>query len=158
MPKLSKQLVKDVKNAEAASGSYLIPEGRYAAQLRSIITKDGEKAEYLVWEFHNLHDSEGNPKPGRQWNNTSLSPKALGFLKATFEAFGYEPAESEDLADELVGEWVVLYVIQETIGKGPKAGQLRNSVQSLAEFVPDEWDFDPADVASGGSKDSDDEY
>ncbi|WIC89800.1 hypothetical protein SEA_SAPO_29 [Gordonia phage Sapo] len=155
MPKLTKKVASQVDKAEAASGSFLLPEGRYAAQLRGVVQKDGNEYPYWVWEFENLHDEEGGKKPGRQWNNTSLSPKSLGFLKATFEAFGYT---SDSDTDELVGEWVVLYLVQEPIGKGPKAGQLRNSVQSLSEFNPDEWDFDPEDVASSKEDEPADEY
>ena len=152
MPKLSAKVAKSVDSAEAAGGSYLLPEGRYAAQLKQVNQKDGNEYPYWVWEFENLHDEEGNKKPGRQWNNTSLSPKSLGFLKSTFEAFGYT---SDSDTDEMVGEWVVLYLVQETVSRGPKAGNLRNSVQSLSEFNPAEWDFDPAESAPAGT---DDEY
>ncbi|AOE44382.1 hypothetical protein SEA_GHOBES_30 [Gordonia phage Ghobes] len=156
MPKLTKKVAAQVDKSEAASGSYLLPEGRYAAQLKSVVQKDGNEYPYWVWEFENLHDADGNKQAGRQWNNTSLSPKSLGFLKATFEAFGYT---SDSDTDELVGEWVVLYLVQEPISRGPKAGQLRNQVQSLSEFNPDEWDFDPESVGSSAAKeDSDDEY
>ena len=156
MPKLTKKVAASVDSAEAASGSFLLPEGRYAAQLRSVTQKDGNEYPYWVWEFENIHDSEGNKKPGRQWNNTSLSPKSLGFLKATFEAFGYT-ADSD--TDEMTGEWVVLYLVQETISAGPRSGQLRNAVQSLAEFVPEEWDFDSESAtASAGAKSAEDEY
>lgn len=156
MPKLTAKVAKSVDAAEAMGGSFLLPEGHYAAQLKSVDQKDGNEYPYWVWTFENLHDSEGNKKPGRQWNNTSLSPKSLGFLKATFEAFGYT-ADSD--TDEMIGEWVVLYLVQDTVGKGPKAGQLRNQVQSLSEFDPGEWEFDPeeASTASGNSG-SDDEY
>lgn len=140
MPKLTKQTAKAVDKAEAAGGSYLLPEGRYAARLNSVNEKPGNVAPYWVWEFVDLHDDEGVKRAGKQWNNTSLSDKSLGFLKSTFEAFGYT-ADSD--TDEMIGEWVVLHLTQEPIGAGPKAGQLRNNVQSLSEFVPGEWDFDP---------------
>lgn len=156
MPKLTKQVAKSVDQAEAASGSFLLPEGRYAAQLKDVSQKDGKEYPYWVWTFENLHDSEGAKKPGRQWNNTSLSPKSLGFLKDTFEAFGYT-ADSD--TDEMIGEWVVLYLVQETVSQGPRAGQLRNSVQSLSEFDPDEWDFDPEEAATTAASGSgEDEY
>ena len=155
MPKLAAKQAKAVDEAEAASGSYLLPEGRYAAQLLEVNEKEGAEHPYWVWAFGNLHDSHGNLVPGRMWNNTSLSPKSFPFLKATFEAFGYT---TDSDTDEMVGEWVVLYLVQEPIGKGPKAGQLRNSVQSLQEFDKNKWDFNPADFtpasanASSGSK------
>lgn len=157
MPKLNKNAAKQVDKADAASGSFLLPEGRYAAQLKQVDEKDGKEYPYWVWEFHNLHDEEGVKRPGKQWNNTSLSPKSAGFLKATFEAFGYT---SDSDTDEMLGEWVVLYLVQETIAQGQRAGQLRNSVQSLAEFNPDEWDFDQstAEVEAKVSAAKDDEY
>ena len=146
MPKLAKKAAAEVEKADAASGSYLLPEGRYAAQLKSVTEKNGDQFPYWVWEFHNLHDPEGTKRPGKMWNNTSLSPKSVGFLKASFEAFGYT-ADSD--TDEMIGEWVVLYLVQEPRSpKGPRAGQLRNNVQSLSEFDASEWDFDPDEVAA----------
>lgn len=156
MPRLNTKTAKAVDKAEAAGGSYLLPEGRYAARLNSVTEKPGNVAPYWVWEFVDLHDSEGVKRPGKQWNNTSLSDKSLGFLKATFEAFGYT---TDSDTDEMIGEWVVLYLTQEPIGAGPKAGQLRNNVQSLSEFVPGEWDFDPEDLPPlGGASAPADEF
>lgn len=160
MPKLDKKQAKEVEAATAAVGGYLLPEGRYAAQLNKVSEENGEQYPYWVWEFHNIHDEEGNRRAGRQWNNTSLSPKSVGFLKAVFEAFGYT---SDSDTDEMLGEWVGLYLVQEPISKGPKTGQMRNSVQSLFEFNGDEWPFDPdeaakAAVSSGSGGAADDSY
>lgn len=157
MPKLTKQTAKAVDKAEAASGSYLLPEGRYAARLNSVIEKPGKVAPYWVWEFVDLHDTEGVKRPGKQWNNTSLSDKSLGFLKATFEAFGYT---SDSDTEEMVGEWVVLVLTQEPIASGPKAGQLRNTVSSLQEFDAADWDFDPEELPplGGAAAATSDEY
>lgn len=157
MPKLNKSQAKTVANAEAASGSYLLPEGRYAARLRSVTEKkaDGGEYPYWVWEFEALHNEEGERVPGRQWNNTSLSPKSAGFLKATFEAFGFT---SDSDTDEIVGEWVVLNLIQEVQTKGANAGAKRNAVSSLGEFDPADWDFDPEDIASGPAKNSEPDF
>ena len=157
MPKLTKQTAKAVEKAEAASGSYLLPEGRYAARLNSVTEKPGRKAPYWSWEFVDLHDTDGVKRPGKQWNNTSLSEASLGFLKATFEAFGYT---SDSDTDEMIGEWVVLVLTQAPIGAGPKAGELRNEVQSLQEFNPDEWDFDPEALPplGGATAAASDEY
>lgn len=43
MPKLTKQVAKSVDQAEAASGSFLLPEGRYAALSDSQSFMLGEK-------------------------------------------------------------------------------------------------------------------
>lgn len=156
MARLNKATAKAVEKAEAAGGSYLLPEGRYAARLNDVTEKPGRVAPYWSWEFVDLHDSEGVKRAGKQWNNTSLSEKSLGFLKATFEAFGFT---TDSDTDEMIGEWVVLHLVQEPIGSGPKAGELRNSVQSLAEFVPGEWDFDPEALPPlGGAAAPEDEY
>lgn len=158
MPKLKKAMAKQVDKAEAASGSYLLDEGRYAARLQKVEERTAQSSgnEYWAWVLGDIHDSEGAKRPGRLWHNTSLSERALGFLKATFEAFGYT-ADSD--TDEMIGEWVTVYVIQEPIARGPKAGQLTNRVQTLSEFEADEWDFDPEDLpALNGAGGSDDEY
>ena len=146
MPKLEKKVASAVDKADAAGGSLLLPEGRYACQLRSVTESQGTEYPYWTWEFHNLHDIEGNKKPGRQWNNTSLSPKSVGFLKSTFEAFGYT---SDSDTDEMIGEWVEIYVIQEVQERGKNAGKLRNQVQGLAEFDPNAYDFDAAEAEAG---------
>lgn len=139
MPKLNAKQAKAVDSADAATGFSALPAGRYAAQLRSVEERDGQEYPYWVWEFENLHNEEGDRAPGRQWNNTSLSPKSAGFLKATFEAFGYEAGSD---TDEMLGEWVVLYLDQEVQTVGKNAGKTRNVVSKLAEFDPDEWSFD----------------
>ena len=139
MPKLPQNVANQVDNAEAVGGFAPLPEGRYAAQLRSVTAKDGKEYPYWTWEFHRLHNSKGEPVPGRMWNNTSLSPNSAGFLKATFDAFGYT---TDSDTDEMVGEWVVLYIIQDVIASGPKAGQTTNSVRQVLAFNPADWPID----------------
>ncbi len=143
MPKLKSQLAKKVNNAGAATGSYLLPEGRYAARLLDVEQREGAKAPYWRWKFGDLHNTDGESQPGKQWNNTSLSEKALGFLKATFEAFGYT---TDSDTDEMIGEWVTLHLVQEQIATGNRAGEMTNSIQSLHPFNPDDFDFDPAEL------------
>lgn len=153
MPKLSKAAAKQVDNAEAAAGFAPLPEGRYAAQLRSVTQKDGKEHPYWVWEYHNLHNEDGQAQPGRMWNNTSLSPKATGFLKATFEAFGYT---SDSDTDDIIGEWVVLYIAKTVIASGVKAGQPTNEVRQVLPFEAGDWPFDTDDVK--GNTESDDVF
>lgn len=143
MPKLDKKVAKEVEDSEAMSGSFLLDSGRYAARLRKVTEMPGEEYPYWDWEFDAIHDEKGTRHPGRQWNRTSLSPKSRGFLKATFEAFGYS-ADSD--TDEMIGEWVVLYLEQEAQTQGKNVGKMRNFVARLAPFDPDEWDFDPEEV------------
>ena len=152
MPKLSAKVAKQVENAEAATGFALLEEGRYAAQLRSVSQKDGKEYPYWVWEFHNLHNEDGQKQPGRQWNNTSLSPKAIGFLKSTFEAFGYT---TDSDTDEMIGEWIVLYIAKTAIPSGPKAGQPTNEVRQVLPFAPEDWPFDPETAGTGATGEDD---
>lgn len=145
MPKLSDKIAQEVQNtAPAASGSLLLEEGLYAAQLLKVEEVEGTEFPYWNWEFGNLHDQDGTRRPGRQWNNTSLSPKSRAFLSQTFEAFGYT-ADSD--TEELIGEWVVLSVVQAIQAKGKNAGKTRNEVNGLMVFKPEKFDFDPEEAA-----------
>lgn len=155
MPKLNQSQVGAVAAAQAASGGFLLPAGRYAAQLSGVEEKQGQgQYPYWSWAFENLHDESGVRHPGRQWNNTSLSPKSYGFLKASFEAFKVEPGTD---TDDLIGSWVVLYLDQEPIAIGPKAGDLRNAITSVTQFSEKDWPFDTNEFAKGSSA-SDDEF
>ena len=143
MPKLNPKQAETVSTTdawEAGSGRTLLEEGRYAAQLYSVVEREGNVAPVWNWRFVNIHDQEGEPQ-GRTnlFHSTSLSPKAAGGLRQTFDAFGYT-ANSD--TDEMIGEWVVLYVTKEIQERGKNAGQLINVVKSLSPFVPDEWAFD----------------
>lgn len=154
MPKLNKKMAKTVDRAEAATGSYLMDEGHYAARLLEVNEAEGPRGPYWTWVLGDVHSAEGIPQPGRLWHNTSLSDRAIGFLKAVFDAFEYEP---ESDTDEMIGEWVGVYVVQQPIASGPKAGQLRNQIQTLSVFDPDRFDFDPEDldpVGEGSAQDA----
>lgn len=142
MPKLDRKTAKSVDNAEAMAGFDILPEGKYCATLSSVEEREGQQYPYWVWEFTDLVGEDGKKYPGRMWNNTSLSPKSQGFLKATFEAFGVTPDTD---TDDLIGEKVCLYLITETITKGSKIGQLRNTVKFLAPFDENIWGDDDED-------------
>lgn len=156
MPKLDKSQAKAVESAEKMEGgSFLLEPGRYAARLRSVVEEDekhfkdrqanASETIFPYWEiqFDGIHDEDGHQRPGRQFRNMSLSPKAAGFLKGFFEAFGYTPDSD---TDEMLGEWCVIYVSQEPQAQGKNAGTMRNQIDRFAEFDPAEWDFDPAAV------------
>lgn len=146
MPKLDAKTAKEVQNtAPASAGSLLLEEGLYAAQLVKVEENEGNEYPYWTWEFGNLHDQEGTRRPGRQWNNTSLSPKSRAFLSQTFEAFGYT---SDSDTEEMIGEWVVLSVVQEIQAKGKNAGKTRNQVNGLMPFHPEKWPFDAEEAAA----------
>lgn len=146
MPKLSEQQAAKVQESEALQGGFLLDPGRYAARLRACeeqAPKPGKEYPYWIWEFEGLHDEAGKQYPGRQWYNSSLSPDSAGFLKAIFEAFGYT-ADSD--TDELLGEWVVLYLEVGTQQEGKNAGKRKNEITRFAEFDAAEWEFDPSTV------------
>ena len=143
MPKLKSTIAKKVEKAEAATGSFLLPEGRYAARLVEVQEKQGPKGPYWVWVLADIHDEDGNAQPGRQWHNTSLSDAAFGFLKAVFNAFGYTPDSN---TDEMIGEWVTLHLVQEQIAMGKRAGEMTNRIRDLFEFDGSNFNFDPADL------------
>lgn len=142
MPKLNPTTAKKVAAAEASNGgSFLLPEGRYAARLLEVESRQGQKGEYWTWLLTDLHDTEGTRHPGKQWHNTSLSDASFGFLKAVFEAFGYT-ADSD--TEEILGEWVTIHLVQEQIARGQRAGEMTNRVRSLAPFNPEDFAFDAA--------------
>lgn len=149
MPKLTAAVAAKVNATEAATTGYLLPEGRYAARLAQVEQKEGPKGPYWVWTFQDLHDVNGEAKPGRQWHNTSLSEKSFPFLKATFEAMGYT---TDSDTDEMIGEWVTLHLIQEQIARGKRAGEMTNRIRDLIPFEASDFDFNPDQVAPlGGS-------
>ena len=147
MPKLNAKQAKQVASTEAweaGTGRVLLDEGRYAAQLFKVTERDGREHPLWSWRFVNVHNQDGDLM-GRTnlFHSTSLSPKAYGGLKQTFDAFGYT---TDSDTDEIVGEWAVLYVRQEVQEQGKNAGQRVNVVSGLAPFDPDDWAFDPDEV------------
>lgn len=141
MPKLNKKLAKQVEETEGG-GFELLPPGRYIGRLRDVAVKDGKEYPYWSWEFDNLRTMDGETKPGRQWANTSMSPKAAFKLKEAFDAFGV-PADTD--TDELIGEDVILVVGQRTIAEGDRKGEQANQVNNLLPLVDGGGDDDEDD-------------
>jgi hypothetical protein len=151
VPKLDKKTRAATEKAEAwgeGGGFALLPEGRYAGRLTKVDEREARSATQFPswsWEFRHLHNEDGEEQRGRMWNNTSMSPKALGNLKAQFEALGFT-LDSD--TDEMIGEWCVLYVTQEVQTQGKNAGKTVNRVNGVAAFDESEWDFEPSEVAA----------
>lgn len=140
MPKLNKQTAGKVEASEALDFSPL-EEGIYEVQLNKVEVKEGKDNPYWSWEFEIPADAQENA--GRRfWANTSLSEKALWKLKEAFAAFG---ASTDTDTEDLVGKRIRLSVSQTTIQKGPKTGELTNSVES---FLP----LDPSGTVTGAGK------
>lgn len=128
MPKLPKKRAKEVEATESQSFDPL-ENGRYIGRLRDVTVKDGKEYPYWSWEFDNIRSLDGESTyPGRQWANTSLSPKADFKMKEAFEAFGV-PADTD--TDELIGDEVILVVGTRTIKEGDRKGEQTNTVNNL---------------------------
>jgi hypothetical protein len=146
VPKLSKKQAKEIERAEAwgvGGGGYLLPEGRYAARLKAVGTGTGPAGTYWSFEYSKLHNEEGEEQRGRQWENVSLSDKARGKMKSVFDAFGYS---TDSDTDEMIGEWVVLHLVQEVQSQGKRAGQTVNRIVGVTAFDDAEWPFDIDEV------------
>lgn len=156
MPKLSKAVAKEVQATKAWSGEggrSLLPEGRYAGRLAKVVeypAKSKTQFDTWRWEFRHLHDEEGTESRGQQSSFTSLSPKARGNLTAHFNALGFT-ADSD--TDEMVGEWAVLFIVQEIAERGKNEGKMVNRVAGVSEFVADDWDFEPDSIPEDADED-----
>lgn len=152
MPKLDRKTAQKVETSEEwGTGRSLLPEGRYAVRLMKVEERPGNVAPQWSWWLTQPHDETGKKYSGTLFLNTSLSEKALGRLKQVFHAFGYS---FDSDTDEMIGEWVGVYVTQEVQTQGANAGKTRNEIQYLFEFEPDEWDFDPESVPADQDRSS----
>ena len=134
MPKLNAKTAKAVEKTEGGTFAPVDP-GIYHIRLRDVTAKPGPKGVYWAWEFESVEPDVR----GRFWVNTSLSDAAHFKLKETFEAFGVEPNTD---TDELLGKVVRGQVTITTIQKGPRTGELTNSLDKL---LPPNDDFEVAD-------------
>ena len=157
MPKLPKNAVKTVDDAEITNISYdPIEPGRYLARLLEVnVRENTDKYDQTMWSatFDNLHSlTNGEPVSGLQWFNLTVpsgsnkvhpayenSPQkwatyqnlTAGRMKSFFEAMGYT-VDSD--TDEMIGEYAILTVAIRTIQKGARQGQLTNEVTGIASM------------------------
>ena len=171
MPKLAKKVAAKAEKAEAVTGEFKPYEpGRYVATLTKVEAKLSS-AGNPIWncEFEDITSLDGDSMPGRQWYTLNLpqdkmpdgyEPKGRekdpvkawesyqnlchGRIKAFFEAFGYS---TDSDTDEMLQEKCVLQIGIQTIQRGPRQGQLTNSVNAV---LPLDAVDGAADVASGG--------
>lgn len=148
MAKLNKQKADEVGKSESAGGFDVMEPHTLHYRLRDVDpTRSGEKGPYWVWEYECVEA----PFVGRRmWNNTSLSENALGFVKATFEAFDVEPDTD---TDELIGQIVKLKVSQRTIQSGPRQGELANQVDRVMAKDDDFEVGEGVGATAGGGED-----
>lgn len=173
MPKLAARDRKIVETAEP-SGFQPLPPGKYIATLSKVEAKTSSNGN-PTWsaEFTDIHDLDGNRKPGRLWLNLNLPVEKMpdnytprnsaksreesweifqnisaSRLKEFFEAFGYT-VDSD--TDEMIGERAVLIVGIGTIQRGPRTGQETNQVNGIASL-------DTVQFSDAGADGTDDEF
>lgn len=147
MAKLNKATAGKVKKATGGDFEPL-PEAAYHVRLKDVdADREGPKGPYWSWEFDVVEPGDYTNR--KLWHNTSLSDEALFSFNNTFEAFGVEPDTD---TDELCGQVVKAVVSIRTIEKGPRKGELANSVDRLQ---PKDEDFEAPEVPEG-SPDPDD--
>jgi len=79
------------------AGTRIKEEGDYYLKPVAIELEEGDKAQYLAWEY-DVSKSKKMKNAGTLYNNTSLSLKSLGFLADILEAHGIDiPDEAADL-------------------------------------------------------------
>jgi hypothetical protein len=146
VPRLTKQQATAVAKSDAWGSFAPVSPGIYAAQLTKVEVREGTEAPYWSWEYQ-LLDAERNI---RAWDNTSLSDKAYGKLKAVFEAYGVDTGTD---TDELVGSVMALRLGQRTIQGGNRKGELTNSIEEVMpiDAHPDAGTVDFEDLATGGN-------
>jgi hypothetical protein len=131
MPKLAANVAREAEQAAEEDPYKLLPDGLYVGKLDSVEVSDSEGASgyhYWAWKFK-IQD-EGYTG-AEQTFITSLSPKARFSIGQAFAAFGV-PADTH--TDEICGKLVMLQVVQVTIQKGSRAGQIGNNVQTILPY------------------------
>ena len=131
MPKLSKAAAKQVENAEAAAGFAPLPEGRYAAQLRSVTQKDGKEHPYWDWEYHNLHNEDGQAQPGRHVGIEIIEDDAVMHVAGPYAAL---PRSSPASARSILPTYFQEYSSSSHLVK--EDGLLRTASRMSRSYVP----------------------
>lgn len=141
MPKLPKNIQQSAEEAEVNDFSAL-PAGTYLVKVREIDTaaKSAAGNPMWVWQYDVVDgpeevDDSARRSSGRLWERTALTEAAAWKLKQIFTALGFT-LDSD--ADELVGEFVRVVVIQEEIQSGNRKGQMGNTITSYLEVDPDD--------------------
>lgn len=151
MPKLPKKVAKRVEDTESSEFP-LIPDGKYVGVLKEVLVSDepGDSgSHYWMWVFEKANEEDVERTMNEAWtagtlrNITSLSEKADFKMKEAFAAFNV-PADTD--TDELLGQRVLLVVGHGPIRKGPRKGDITNSINKV---LP--WD------GEGGGADSDED-
>jgi hypothetical protein len=135
MPKLSTKKAKSV--GKAKSEFTLLPNGIYEFKLERVNTGEGQAGPYWEWVLRIPEGHEHYPR--RLSHFTSLSEESEFKMNETFAAFG---VSTDTDTDDLLGSHVMAEVVQRTIQKGERTGEIANSINKLL----------PLDDAGGGKK------
>ena len=169
MPRLNAALRQMTENAQERSFGP-IPAGKYVARLTAVEAKQSQSGNpYWNATYQDLEALDGRKQPGSQWlalnppeggpgpeNCRPASPNkppagawrarqecAASRLKSWFHAHGFT-VDSD--TEEMIGSYAMITVVQETIQRGQRAGQVGNRV-TFVEEVPAGFD-EPQDRVS----------
>ena len=136
MPKLPAAVQSAAENAEGGGGTSPLEEGLYLLRIRGVdVTGKGAAGPYWTWEFDVVQGVDGRSRGRKRlWDRISLSEKAAWRVKQFYEAVGFT---FDSDTDEMLGEHVGAYVVQEPIQSGPKAGQMGNTIQEYRALDED---------------------
>ena len=147
MPRLDSQTQEAAAAADAWGNEpigSLLEEGWYAVSLSEVTVIGGDNGRW-DWVFTDYRDYDmqarevGKPHAGRGWWTTTTTPESIGKLRATFEAFD---ATLDTDTDQLLGEDVLVYVVQETARQGKRKGEIVNKISAI-KLIPDGDDEPP---------------
>lgn len=138
MAKLPKNVQTAAEKAETGGGSAPLEEGIYILRIHSVdVTGSGPAGPYWTWEFRVVEGPDGPLNGNRRlWDRISLSEKAAFRVKNFYEAVGFT---FDSDTDEMMGEHVKAYVVQEVIQSGTRAGQMGNNIDEYIELDED-WE------------------
>lgn len=169
MPRLNAALRQMTENAQERSFGP-IPAGKYVARLTAVEAKQSQSGNpYWNATYQDLEALDGRKQPGSQWLALNLpddgpvpenyrpassnKPPAEAWrarqeiaasrLKSWFHAHGFT-VDSD--TEEMIGSYAMITVVQETIQRGQRAGQVGNRV-TFVEEVPAGFD-EPQDRVS----------
>lgn len=155
------QQLANAADTSLGGGFEPLPPGKYVGRFADLeVRYSAAGNEMWVVEFDEIHDLEGNRKPGRQWytmvlpnygemppgyrpRSSSKPPEeawaiaqniAAARLKKFFDAAGYT-LDSD--TDEMVGERFLLQIGVRTIQGGARQGERTNTVTDVSR-VPAE--------------------
>lgn len=130
MPKLPAPLADQAREAAASGGSFLLEPGVYVGRLAKVEATKSKSSNNPMWalEFDDIHDLDGNKKPGKQFTNLTLIDNSMWKVGLFFAAFGV-PEDTD--ADDLVGHRCRLQIGTRVMTAGQRAGQEGNDVNGF---------------------------